>query len=512
MISQDTQQGSVTLTATSKAGSTQRYEVPCDQGVFVGASSNCGLRLSQGDVSDIHCRIGFEDGVLYLQNWISAEGTLINGELISSRAEVNVGDVITIGFYEIQVKATSQPAKSQKPDAKPATRMDRSPSQPLSKADESLAKLLARIEGDGDSPVETSVGSEPTSVSTDPTLSDTPDETNTSIDTQKHLAEQSTTALPTQPADGQPFANDRESTLDHVDPSVPQPPESMDIDADFFDFEEEEVYDRETVALLRAEIEDLQAAVAQRDAELEFQNATSEQSAVAASPESDAVLERMQELIDEANRSDERAALMEEMLHAAEQANRSDQDERNQLEAWVGDIEKRVGQREDEHAAEVEALKSRLDEASEHNQRLQKKLQQVAFNGNAPKQYEETLENLQRTNKELQENLIEAEKKALALVQKVAQLSSEQDGALREERAKIAKERAQVSRLRFELSQQLTDIEELPKNENQADRETAHRLKTLREHLREIHEQERQEEREAPLTKRLAKLWKRVEY
>ena len=46
----------------------------------------------------------------------------------------------------------------------------------------------------------------------------------------------------------------------------------------------------------------------------------------------------MQELIEEANRSDERVAILEDLLHAAEDASRSEIEERAQLEAWVGDI------------------------------------------------------------------------------------------------------------------------------------------------------------------------------
>ena len=64
----------------------------------------------------------------------------------------------------------------------------------------------------------------------------------------------------------------------------------------------------------------------------------------------DQVLQRMEELIEEANRSDERAGLLEEMLHAAEDATRAERDERSQLEAWLTDIERRIGSREDEHA------------------------------------------------------------------------------------------------------------------------------------------------------------------
>ena len=52
------------------------------------------------------------------------------------------------------------------------------------------------------------------------------------------------------------------------------------------------------------------------------------------------MLHRIQELAEEANRADERVLILEEMLHAAEDVNRAEVEERAQLEAWVGDIEK----------------------------------------------------------------------------------------------------------------------------------------------------------------------------
>ena len=289
--------------------------------------------------------------------------------------------------------------------------------------------------------------------------------------------------------------------------------DSTEFDAGFFDFEEEETYDRETVALLHAEIEDLQAALAQRDAE-QFSQTTDQRSSAPASLEddSDTVLKRMQELIDEANRSDERVALLEEMLFAAEVASRSEQEERGQLEAWVGDIEKRIGQREDEHKAEIDALRHRLQESGLQQERLQKQLCQAAAGGRAPQRYEETLEQLQSSNVQLQDKLAESEKERLALERRLEQQAEEQERALRDERVSLAQEQAKVSRMRFELSNKLTDIEEMPKTENQFDTETALKIRTLREHLREIHEQEKQEAKDASIATRIAKLWKRVEY
>jgi DNA repair exonuclease SbcCD ATPase subunit len=223
------------------------------------------------------------------------------------------------------------------------------------------------------------------------------------------------------------------------------------------------------------------------------------------------VLQRMQELIDEANRSDERVALLEEMLHAAEDANRSEREERHQLEAWVGDIENRIGQREDEHHAEIGLVRNQLERSLSQQKRLLRQLKDAASGGDAASQYEHSLEQLQQSNQELQEALAEAQKESLSLQQQVERSGEQQEQLLREERAKIAQEQAKVARLRFELTAKLSAIEELPKPENNADNETSARINALRQHLREIHEQEKQAEREAPLTRRLVKLWKRVD-
>jgi hypothetical protein len=441
MISQQAPPKTVTLTARSAAGATRQFELRPDQGVFAGRSANCGLQLPGAEIADIHCRIGFEDGRLYVQNWMSAEGIRVNGNPMSAKTEVAVGDVIQIGEHRVSVelksKTKTEPAGPQKQD------------KPIPVPDDP-ARVVA----------------------------------------QPAVAVQ-------QPAED-------EEELAH---------DAALLDVGFLSFEPEETYDAETVALLRAEIEELQAALAQRDAELHFDRGRPSTAAVEpVDPGSDEVLSRLQELVDEANRSDERVAVLEEMLHTSEAANRNEQEERHQLEAWVGDIEQRIGQRETEHKAELEALRERLEQAQQDQVRLQKQLQQAAFHGNAPKHYEETLEKLQTANRELHERLADSERKRLAAEQKLGEQAGEQDRALREERASIAQERAQVARVRFELSRKLSDIDELPKAENQADRETAQRIRTLREHLREIHEQEKQAEAEAPLRSRLARLWKRVEY
>lgn len=468
MISEQTRPSSVTLTATNKFGSTFRYELGPEQGVFVGKSSNCGLQLEGHELSDIQCRIGFEDGELWVHPWMSAEGTRVNGQPIDSSLQVSIGDTVEMGDHKIVI-------------------------------------------GDDDPTVKTPVSTGPAQEILGPAGSA---ELSSIIDEIVPDAV-SDTEVTSEPEESCPVSEvELDESCHEVSPDVGDEPQSMDFGSDFFDLEEEETYDRETVALLQAEIEDLQAQLAQRDADQSQERFEQDVATVRTPEDSDEVLHRMQELIDEANRSDERVALLEEMLHAAEDASRSESEERNQLEAWVGDIEKRIGQREEEHTAELETLRNRLEESQELQERLQRQLRQAAAAGGAaPKQYEETLENLQQSNQRLQQELGDTQKQCRSLQKQIDEKSEDTEAALRSERAKIAQEQAKISRLRFELSSKLTEIEEAPATTvNQADRETAHRIQTLRQHLREIHEQEKKEEKEASLTTRLAKLWKRVEY
>jgi DNA repair exonuclease SbcCD ATPase subunit len=472
MISEQTHSGTITLVATNHFGSTHRYELPPDQGVFVGSSANCGLQLQGEGLAGIQCHIAMEEDKLWIQEWMSAEGTRVNGKPITAKQQIRLGDVIQIGQHQIAV-ADSRSV--------PDSIVNETPQIDQLQTQETVPQ--------GES-AEAAGGSD---------------------------AEPAPAEIPQDVAElcrvGSEDSGKKKIVTEAGDSNAPV---SMEIEDDLFDFggdfEEEETYDRETVALMQAEIEDLQAALAQRDAE-RFHDSSDEQSDGGhPARESDEVLQRMQELVDEANRGDERVAVLEEMLHASEDANRSEQEERHQLEAWVGDIEKRIGQREDEHVAELEALRQRLEESNQRIDRLQQQLRQAAHSGNAPKQYEETLENLQESNKQLQEKFAESQKQCFSLERRLEQASDEQERALREELAKIAKEQAKVSRMRYELSSKLTAIEEIPKPENQADKETAHRIQTLRQHLREIHEQEKEEEKEASLATRLSKLWKRVEY
>ncbi len=354
MITQSSPTQTLVLVATNQYGATHRYELKNDQGVFVGKSSNCGLQLHDNKLLDIHCRIGMNDGVLMIQNWISATGTLVNGTEISAEQEISIHDVVQVGSHTIRIAASSKAADAMATEvatnAKAAAPAVQPPPAEEAVCEPEPDMSLEDTDSLLESPTACLLGSEDDDSTTTADPISTLD-LDSEIDAGLQLEASADQEL--------------ELALD-IDRKLELDPDSMDLEGDFFSFEEEETYDRETVALLQAEIEDLRAALAQRDAdhgnEHDGIDETFESSTI---DESDEVLLRMQELIEEANRSDEQVALLEEMLHAAEDANRSEREERNQLEAWVRDIEQRIGTREEEHAAEIDSFKHRLQESSD---------------------------------------------------------------------------------------------------------------------------------------------------
>ena len=110
------------------------------------------------------------------------------------------------------------------------------------------------------------------------------------------------------------------------------------------------------------EVDQLRFELAERDAQVQ------KLSSNRAQPEFDddendetvRLVNRLEELLDELQTSDERVRGMEELLRASDQATQAEREERCHLESWVEEIEQRVAQREAESAAELSRLQMRL--------------------------------------------------------------------------------------------------------------------------------------------------------
>jgi chromosome segregation ATPase len=275
-------------------------------------------------------------------------------------------------------------------------------------------------------------------------------------------------------------------------------------------------YDQETVDLLKAEIDDLRAMLAERDShieELTLPGAHTTSAAVNTDQQTAAYQQRIDNLLAEATEQDERFSIVHDLLEAAELNNQAEADERQAFEAWVGEIEHRIGQREAEWQAQLAATRERLQDAEKQRDQLQHQMREVASRFGAQDVYRETLDKLQSQNAQLQDDLEVARKQHARVKQQLDNLQNREADDIQQERALIAKERASVSRLRFELSRKLSEFEQTLEPKNSADQEVDLRVRALRSHLREIHQQEKQtqEQKGDSLFTRISGLWKRMD-
>jgi chromosome segregation ATPase len=263
-------------------------------------------------------------------------------------------------------------------------------------------------------------------------------------------------------------------------------------------------------------LEQLQLELAERDARLAELTENHAEPLDSVDVESSDLLARLDELLDELTRADERASELERLLEAAEEACRAEREERRQLEAWVEDIERRVGQREADFQADNQLLRNRLEEARAEQGKLEEQLRNVVH-ASGSESARQAVAEMQQRCKELQGQLetLAAEKASLQarLAERQAMQSegwqqSQLEEALREERIRLAQQQAELARRRAEMATAQAQLES-PGHGGRS--EIDQRVKAFREHLREIHSLEQRERTERGLAARLGKLWKRLE-
>jgi chromosome segregation ATPase len=226
-------------------------------------------------------------------------------------------------------------------------------------------------------------------------------------------------------------------------------------------------------------------------------------------------VDRLEQLLDELQQSDGRIAALEQLLQASEESTRAEQEERRQLEAWVTDIETRIVEREADWSAEKNVLRSRLQEVTEERAQLSERLKHTAESRSRSGPDPAMLEHLRAENARLQHALHETQNERTRLTEQIGEQQDQLDQAtqsetaLRQERLAVAQERASITRERAELAAMKSELEYEPPTRPTC--EIDDRVRVFREHLREIHNTERQERTEHSLTARVARIWKRLE-
>jgi len=273
--------------------------------------------------------------------------------------------------------------------------------------------------------------------------------------------------------------------------------------------------------MLQMEVDQLRFELAQRDASQDSSEGkiNSEELTQSGDDQTIQLVNRLEQLLEGLKDSDDRVRGLEDMLRASDQATQAERDERLQLESWVTEIEQRVAERESESEAELSLVRSQLEESKSRHKQTQIQLKKIVqsrqiASGEDSKdlipKFSEQVEDLE-TRLENATREINQLRQQVKSNQKEVQSSEalrEMEQQLVQQQVDTARERADMSRQRAELESIKGELEEklrTAKNLGGAD----DRVRAMRQHLREIHEEEktkRDEKRQRSLGGRISRL------
>jgi hypothetical protein len=467
----------VFLSVTEHGGVTKTITLEKDKSLFVGSGPNCRLVLTGTEVNSMHCMIWLDaENVLRVKDWNTDGKTVLNGRPIESETVFSIGDKLDIGPNQIV---------------------------PVLNAD------LASAANDESPDNDTLSPAEPTNAN-------------------ESYTEQETIEFATQFTPGEESNDDDQQMSDSevaqfkYDPDLAEEDDDLDdgadAGADFFHADNQ--FDNEEVELLQMEVEQLRFELAERDVQIQPTENSNEShdEEYQENGETVRLVNRLEELLDELQSSDERVRGLEELLRASDQATQAEREERCHLESWVEEIEQRVTQREAESAAELSRLQMRLEELRARSKQEKAKLKEAwaAKNIATPDAKASIIQSFRDQIEELETRLEQAREeseKIRGLRENTTQESSQEFKLLEQkhlqlevstarERAEMARQQEQLERLKNELQQSLNE----GCNRDNADS----KIRAMRQHLHEIHEQELSEKKRFSLSGRISNLLSRT--
>ena len=478
-----TRKGEVYLTITDQSGRVTKHSLTEENSMLVGSGSNTVIQLRDPDIASVHCLIRFSQGVLAIDDWCSATGTIVNGVRIDGETELSEGDSVALGGYTIEFSFTASEIGE-----------DHTTSPTVSS--ESTLDEGHEEDQDGDNEL---------------------DAFSTLIDEE----------LQNVPAPGQPSVDS--ITVDSQPTETPESEKSWD--SWFSDEPPSPASERqntpvsledETIQLLNLEVTSLHAELetqASYIAELESKVDPSNASEVI-SGDADLLEKRLQDLLSELQRTDQRTATLEDLLHLSDDATEAEKQERQQIESWVSDIETRISGREAEWQAEKEELLKHIAQLEADRGRMEESLTASDSSGTVEAQ-ERAIDDLRETRAELEHKLakseelrsdLESQLEASDMQTMIERQQQVVEEAVREEQLAMARERAEFSRSKAELLRRVSELESDLTDHKRPVSDADARFNAFRDHLREIKETPRPAQQAVPLTKRLVSLWNRLEY
>ena len=394
--------------------------------------------LSGEDVAPTHCLLTAENGVVRVRDCYSISGTRVNGHTVREM-ELNRDAQIQIDGYEIQLMlrapaSTSaavlmQPADavaSREPLNEPAAESSDEPSAHPPAAAAAAEVPDAREEGVADHAAPQPAVAPETASGVD----HTPD------------------APPVDLASDEPLM----SQLHRIQLELIQARTENRILTEQLQqattataaLPAEEAFDLEMVELLKAEVIDLQNALAAHE---ESAPAVASDDESVSAEEAERLVARLEELLAELQERDEQVATLTELLEATENSHDAEQVERQQVNDWLAEIEQRVGQREVEWESQNRQLQEQLNAALAARDQAES----LASAENTDARLlatQEVLAGLRETAEQLQQQLTASQQEVARLNRQAQEHGQQRD---REEQIRLAEEKADVARQKQEL-------------------------------------------------------------
>ncbi|MEM7455700.1 MAG: FHA domain-containing protein [Planctomycetota bacterium] len=485
----------VTLHFSAENGSPQEFDLDDGQTIFAGTGAICGVQLEGDGIQTMHAMFQLTDGQLTVQDWNTGGGTLINGRAVDGVEPFNPEDTITVGAYSIRVSDSDGPQKSV---AVLSTIVETEP-----EADEQKYECVEQND----------------------------------VDQNDSVRNASPVSLP------EPVQHEDFGQAPYVEEEFPgETPDSIDVFNDFSEFDHvPETDEAEPLAelsggfvpstddlqLLHEEIEHLQFEIAQRDAaivELSEGNASEERLHGSENEDMERLTQRLHQLVEELDSSDQRILLVEEQLQMSEEANAAEQDERKHLEAWVTEIEEVVSGKLSEFKAEQDQLQTRIDEITRERNSAVNQLRNLSRNSGSARQARAAETGVLRSELDQARRLLSDQQVLIEKMQEASEAAQESAGSVSSEAVQkleeqirqlevdASQDRAVIARQKAELAQAHSDLDHALKSRKKLGDDDC-RIQAMRLHLRELHDEDlqaRKEQRENSLAGRLTKIWKRV--
>lgn len=457
----------VFLVVTDSNNQTFEHLLADESSQLIGSGASAAIQLVDPDVASVHCVVRLSQGALAIDDWCSATGTIVNGVPIEGETPLVDCDTVQLGSHKIVIRFAEHEEfdSTDSGDEPEPHRCDSAPSFEVDEAADEVEYESFEEHCD--------IG-------------------------QEDMAE---SQLPESSWAG--WFGDADESSD-VNESV----EPLSVD-------------EETIKLLTHEISALQAELGTSTSYIaELEEKLEARQSEGVTPSDISHLEgRLQELLGELERSDQRASTFEDLLQISDHATQAEKEERQQIETWVSDIEQRITGREDEWHGEKDLLLKQIEQLQSDNSRLEETLASSETNTNIELQ-ERAIHKLRTELAEVEDRLSKSESERRELQEKVdsedmeTMLERQQqivEEAIREEQLSIARERAAFSRQKSELIRRVSDLESELCGQKRETNEADVRFNAFRQHLKEIQEPESRP-RSVPLTKRLVNLWNRLEY